>query len=214
MLSVRADQIATSVSDLGINLSSRITQTSDRITAEVSRAQSAESSLRVGLETIELSVVNLEESVQSDIEILSDKIELRTTQGQVSSMISVALDEIVLSSSQISLRGNTTINDVLTVDTSGNVELEGSYSSLKLTSSGLNIFTAQSSVASTNITGSEITMSSAILSKTFTVASIGLGTMTIGDSSANVVCATLNGYIPVTRAEFTSLRERVAKLEG
>lgn len=199
-LSIRADQIATSVSNLDSNLSSKITQNADSITAEVKRAQEMEASLIIRDEEIALSVKQLETDAFAAIEIFADEISLRTTQGQVESMISVALSDITISADQIYLMGNTTINDVLSVDTSGNVKIDGAYSSLKLTSSGLNIFTSESAVASTNITGSEITMFSAVLSQTFTVARVGFGTLTIGNSLADIVCASLNGGVPITSA--------------
>jgi hypothetical protein len=198
ILTRTAEETRSQLIDLENETASQFLQTAEEISAEVKRAQEAEASLSVRADEIVLSVSDLQTNTQSSITQLANQIALCVTEGEVQSMISVAVGGITLSASQIYLRGNTTINDVLTVDTGGNVELEGSYSSLKLTSSGLRVFTTESSVAATNITGSEITMTSAILSQTFTIASVGLGTVTIGDSMANVVCATLNGGVPIT----------------
>ena len=247
-LSVRADQIQTSVANLDSNLSSRITQTAesitseverargaesalssritqnaDSITAEVSRAQSAEASLRVSVDAIELSVENLEESVQSDIEVLAGEINLRTTQGQVESLISIALDNITISASQINLEGYTTINGGFSVSASGSVTIKEGSASACMSSTGLQISVQGTGVL--RLGPKSIAMYDSSYADTYAIAYVSGTTLNIGDGSCNVSCGsvecsgniscdTLNGYIPVTRAEFTSLRERVAKLEG
>jgi len=247
-LSIRADEISLSVSNLDSNLSSRITQTAesitsevsraqsaesslssritqnaDSITAEVSRAQSAESSLSLRVDGISLSVTNLEESVQSDIEVLAGEINLRTTQGQVSSMISVALEDITISASQINLEGYTTINGGFSVDSSGSVTISSSSAKISMYGNTLQI-ASKSGGGVARIGNSFITFYDSGYVDTYAVAYLSGTTLIIGDGSCTVdcgsvscsgdiECSTLNGYVPVTRAEFTSLRERVAKLE-
>ncbi len=221
-LSVRADNISAYVSNLDNILSSQITQTADSITAEVKRAQAAEADLSVRADNISLSVTNLEESVQSEIEVLSDAINLRTTQGQVSSMISVALDEIVISSNQIRLEGYTTINGGFKVYPSGSVEIRDGNTSAWLSGNFFEITTSGS--GSSRIGSNFILMYDSSYINTYAVAYVSGTTLHIGDGSCDVSCgsvdcsgdiscSTLNGYVPITRSEFTSLRERVAKLE-
>jgi hypothetical protein len=201
-LSVRANEITTSVSNLDSKLSSQITQTAD---------------------TISLRVSNLEESVQSDIEVLENAINLRTTQGEVSSMISVALDNITITSSNIRLEGYTTINGGFAVDNSGNVTIKSGSASAYMSSSGLQVSAQGTGVL--RLGPKSIAMYDSSYADTYAIAYVSGTTLNIGDGSCNVSCGsvdcsgniscdTVNGDIPITRAEFTSLRERVAKLEG
>lgn len=221
-LSVRADNISTYVSNLESNLSSRITQNADSITAEVARAQEMEASLIIKDEEIVASVANLEEDTIALFEILEDEIQLRTTQGQVSSMISVALDEITITSDKIRLEGYTTINGGFSVSTSGSVTIKEGNASAYMSSSGLQVSVQGSGVLRLGPTS--ISMYDSSYTNTYAVAYVSGTTLIIGDGSCNVSCGsvdcsgdiscfTLNGYVPITRSEFTSLRERVAKLE-
>jgi hypothetical protein len=237
-LSIRADQISTSVSNLETNLSSRITQNADSISAEVTRATAAEAALRISTDEIELSVANLEEYVQSEISVLEGEIQLRTTAGMVSSMISVALDGITLSAAQVNINGNTTINDVLTIDTGGNLELKrpNSVSYLTINNTGVSV---SNGAYHTDITGGSIRLWTPLLSQNVNIASFDGSIIQIGDrrstagtgsnafvkvlcssldsSSADITtinCTTINGEAPITRAEHQSLINRILALEG
>ena len=228
-LSIRADQIATSVSDLETNLSSRITQNADSITAEVKRAQEMEASLIIRGEEISASVANLEENTVAMFEILADEIQLRTTQGTVSSMISVALDEIVLSSDRITLSGNTTINDVLSINTDGNLELKkpNSTSRVCINNTGVSV---SDGAYHTDITGGSIRLWSPLLSQNVNIASFDGSMVVIGDrsstvgtgsnASVKVKCSsldcinaditTINGDSPITREEYQAHSSEIA----
>ena len=201
-LSIRADEIATSVSDVESRLSTKITQTAS---------------------AINLSVSNLEEAVYTDISVMQNEIQLRTTQGMVSSMISVALDEIVISSSQIRLEGYTTINGGFSVDTAGNVTISGTSAIISMVD---NTFQVASKMGGgvTRIGNSFMTFYDSNYIDTYPIARLSGTKMIMGDGYCTVDCgtidcsgdlkvSTINGYIPVSRNEFTALRERVAVLE-
>lgn len=244
ILTRTAEETKSELIELESNLSTRITQTAGAITIEAQRAQAAEASLSVRADQIEttvsnlesdlssqitqtaesisLSVSNLEKSVESEIGVLDGKIELRTTQGQVESMISVALDEITVTSDKIRLEGYTTINGGFAVDASGNVTIKSGSASAYMSSNGLQVSVQGSGVLRLGPTS--IAMYDSSYTNTYAVAFVSGTKMTIGDGSCNVSCEsvsasgniscdTLNGYIPITRSEFTSLRERVAALE-
>lgn len=228
-LSIRADQIATSVSNLETNLSSRISQTADSITAEVNRAQEMEASLIIRDEEISASVTNLEEYAVAMFEILEDEISLRVTQGMVSSMISVALDGIVLSSDRITLSGNTTINDVFSINTDGNLELKkpNSTSRVCINNTGVSV---SDGAYHTDITGGSIRLWTPLLSQNVNIASFDGSTVVIGDrsstvgtgsnASVKVKCSsldcinanitTINGDAPITRAEYQAHSSEIA----
>jgi hypothetical protein len=225
ILTRTAEETKSQIINLESDLSSQISQTAEEISAEVKRAQEAEASLSVRADEITLSVSDLETSVQSDIKVLSDEIQLRTTQGQVSSMISVALNEIVISASQITLSGNTTINEVLTVNTSGELELStpNSIASVTISNSGLSVWS--SGVQHTSISGGKISMFTPILSSYVEVASINTtGNLVLGGGNATfdglyancheVKCNLINGDAPITRAEYQNLVNRISALEG
>ncbi len=201
-LSIRADEIATSVSDSESRLSSKITQTASEI---------------------KLSVSNLEEAVYADISVMEDEIQLRTTQGMVSSMISVALDEIVLSSKQIRLEGYTTINGGFSVDNFGNVTISSNAAIISMNN---NTFQVASKIGGgvTRIGNSFMTFYDSNYIDTYTIARLSGTKMIMGDGYCTVDCgdidcsgdlkvSTINGYIPVSRNEYTALRERVTVLE-
>lgn len=242
ILTRTVDETRSQLIDIEKDLSSQILQTAEEISAEVKRAQEAEASLSVRADEISLSVSDLENNLSSQItqtaeeirleisdlsgdlhsEItqLADEIELRVTAGQVSSMISVAVNGITLSASQISLEGYTTINGGFSIDQYGNVELRSAngIETVNMTSDGLRIMS--SNVQYTLIKGGKISMFTPILSSHVHVASIGsTGYLTIGDGNAtlngmyvscyNITCSQINGEAPVTRAEFEALAERL-----
>lgn len=84
---------------------------------------------------MENTVTGLEE----EIAVLEGNIKLRVTRGQVESMIEVALDEVTISSDQISLEGYTTINGNFSIDESGNAKISGNSRSAQMTSNGFEI---------------------------------------------------------------------------
>ena len=127
-------------------------------------------------------------------------------------MISVALDEIVIKSQNIRLEGYTTINGGFSVSASGSVTIKEGNASAYMSSNGLQISVQGEGVLRLGPTAIFMYDSSYI--QTYAVAYVSGTTLNIGDGLCNVSCGTVNGDIPITRAEFQSLVNRVLSLEG
>lgn len=79
------------------------------------------------------------EELEAMIQVNSDKIALKVGSSKVQSMIDLSLEELVLTSSQISLEGYTTINGGFSIDEDGNAILtdDSGWYYAKITSNGL-----------------------------------------------------------------------------
>lgn len=198
-LSIRADEISISVSDLDKKLSSQITQTASEIALSVENLEeSVQSDMQILSDQIQLSVTNLEKSMQSDIQVLSDQIQLRTTQGQVSSMISVALSEITITSSQIKLEGYTTINGGFKVFSDGSVAIGGGNTYASFYGNMFQIQTAGEGVL--RMSSRFMAMYDNSFVETFVIAQLNGRKLSIGDGLCEVWCETINGGVPITSA--------------
>ena len=91
------------------------------------------------IDKVSLSVTNLRNDIESEIEVLDDKISLKVSRGTVQSMIDVSLEEITISASQIKLEGYTTINGGFSIDNYGNMKIENEDSYCYLDGYNLNV---------------------------------------------------------------------------
>ena len=95
------EEVSATVTDLKSETESQLSVLSSEISAEVTRAKQAESSLSVRADGIELSVTNLSNNTSSQIEALSDQISLKVSVGQVSSQLSVESGEVRIESNRL-----------------------------------------------------------------------------------------------------------------
>lgn len=93
-----------------------------QITAEISRAQSAEASLQVSINGIRSSVTNLEDYTESKITQLSRNINLKVSKGTVISEINLSHESALISASKIDLVGYVTVTDL---ETGGQTQING-----------------------------------------------------------------------------------------
>lgn len=111
------EEVSVSLTDLKTATESQFKVTSDSINAEVKRAKEAESSLGVTVQKISLNVKNLIDNTSSEIETLSKRINLKVSEGEVSSQLSVESggvtikgNRLVIDSSNFKLSADGTIN--------------------------------------------------------------------------------------------------------
>ena len=198
ILTRTAEETRSQLINIESNLSSQILQTAEEISAEVKRAKEAEASLSVRADEIVLSVTDLQTNTQSSIQQLSDAISLRVTRGEVSSMISVAVNGITISASQISLEGYTTINGGFSVLSNGSVVIRNGSTSAQLDGNRFEI--ATSGNGSLRLGSNFMAMYDAGYVETYAIAYISGGKLHIGDGSCDVSCGTINGGVPITSA--------------
>lgn len=115
------DRIGVEVENLETSTKTRFEVSDGRITAEISRAQSAEASLQ-------LSINGLRTEVKGKI-----------NGEEARSIFAVEIGKITLSANQISLEGYTTINRNFSIDYYGNVTLESGDSTARMTNSAFYI---------------------------------------------------------------------------
>lgn len=158
------DRIGVEIENLETSTNTRFEVADGRITAEISRAQSAESSLQVSINGVRTSVSNLATStetrfVQTNNSITAETkramdaeskltVSLNGVSAQVSgkidgdearSIFSVEIGKITLSAKQINLNGYFTANGNFSVDTSGDLIISGNGYIASLTSNGFTI---------------------------------------------------------------------------
>ena len=105
-------------------MKSEIKQTSEEISAEVSRAKEAEAEISVRADEIVQFVADLEEQTSGEIKTLSDEISLRVTSDEAQSLIDVTLDNITIEAEQINLNGYVKSGGGnFTIDENGNIRL-------------------------------------------------------------------------------------------
>lgn len=211
ILTRTAEETKSQLIDIEKGLHSEITQTAEEIRAEVANADNGlYSEIVQTADAIRLEISDLSSGVHSEITQLSNAISLRVTSGEVQSMIDIAIDGITLSAEQITLSGNTTINDVLTINTDGELEFAApnSTASVTISNNGLSVWRG---AQHTSIEGGKISFFTPILAGTVTVASINTtGHLTLGDGQCtfdglfvncyNINCTSINGGVPITSA--------------
>lgn len=117
------DRIGVEIENLETSTNTRFEVADGRITAEISRAQSAEASLQISINGIRSSVSNLEDYTESQITQLSNSISLKVSKGSIISEINQSAEQVKIKAEKILLEGYTTINGGFSVDEQGNASL-------------------------------------------------------------------------------------------
>jgi hypothetical protein len=91
------------------------------------------------VEETRLEMIDIEKGLRSEILATAEQISLKVSADEVESMISVALDEVVISSSQIRLEGYTTINGGFDIDLNGNATLSNQFAEAQISGYGLSV---------------------------------------------------------------------------
>lgn len=100
------EEVSVSLTDLKADTESKFKISSDSISAEVKRAQDAESSLRLSVQNISLSVKDLTNNTNSNINVLSNQISLKVNKGDVSSQLSVESGGVTIKGNRLTIDSN------------------------------------------------------------------------------------------------------------
>ena len=159
---------------------------------------------------IKLSVTDLEKSTSASLSVLSDQINLRVTSGEVESMISVALDKVIIRAEQIRLEGYTTVNGYFAITEDGRAVLHGD-SGYTATMAGQSF-----SVSSSGKDQAVSYMFNGILCRsggsTYRLASVANSGITLGIGNSpilNVYTDKINGSTPITESNLDSYVKEV-----
>ena len=113
------DEMRSTIEDVEEGLMSEIKQTSD---------------------SIMLTVADLAEQTSGEIQVLNNQISLRVTAAEVTSLIDITLDSIVLQTDQINLNGYVSAGDGnFTIDENGNLKIVNPSHTVELGNSGLEV---------------------------------------------------------------------------
>lgn len=118
------DRIGVEIENLETSTNTRFEVADGRITAEITRAQSAETSLQLSINGIRSSVTNLEDYTESQIQQLSNSISFKVSKGSIISEINQSAEQVKIKAEKILLEGYTTINGGFSVDESGTATLQ------------------------------------------------------------------------------------------
>lgn len=184
--------------DMEKDLLSTISITAGDLRTEFTNtANGLQSQINQNAYSISLRVTNSEFS--STVSMLNDRINLKVGSSEVQSMIDVSLDNITISSNQISLEGYTTINGGFAIDAEGNAVLTSRNCTARLSGSYLWI---QGTTNDAMIGPSVLSIGG------YSVARVGGSGMVIGSSAIPMQCSTINGY------DLSDLESRIAALEA
>lgn len=100
------DRIGVEIENLDTQTNTLFEVADGRITAEISRAQSAEASLQLSINGIRSSVTNLENYTESQIQQLSSSISFKVSKGSIISEINQSAESVTIDASKINLTGN------------------------------------------------------------------------------------------------------------
>lgn len=153
-----AEELSNTITDVNADLSSKISQTVDSVTAEVKRAKEAESSLSIRADGIETNVSNFKEDTNSRFEQTADQIAIKVSKGDVSSQLSVESGQVTISSNRLIINSsNFTLSaDGTTFANNGN--FAGNIIASKITGSTISgsAITSVSAEATTTISDASI----------------------------------------------------------
>lgn len=97
------DRIGVEIENLDTQTNTLFEVADGRITAEISRAQSAEASLQLSINGIRSSVTNLENYTESQIQQLSSSISFKVSKGSIISEINQSAESVTIDASKINL---------------------------------------------------------------------------------------------------------------
>lgn len=163
VLNRTVDELSNTITNVEEGLETKILQTDNKIDLEVKRA--------IGQE-VELAAA---------INVLEGQVLLKVSQGDMESYVRVQLDNIEITSDQISLNGYTSINGNFIVDNNGNLVLVGPNFKVYITSTGLTFFDKNDN-------------------RPANYTNVGFNSISTGD----ITCNMLNGGTPATMTNVNS----------
>ena len=92
---------------------------------QVQRLNGKYNKLTMTVDETRLEMGDIEKDLKATVSVMAKEISLKVESSEVESMISIALDEITISSDQINLEGYTTINGYFKITNDGKVILKG-----------------------------------------------------------------------------------------
>lgn len=152
-----------------------------------------------------------------ELAIIEGEIALRVTQGEVGSMISVALDNVTIRSDQIRLEGYTTINGNFSIDKNGNMVVQSENSTMTVDGGYIKLQSTSGNLMQIGVGG--VRQDSTWLARLFNNA------VRLGDSSRPTYIdgssVLIKGYTPITTENIDSyvpgvdaLLSRIQSLEN
>lgn len=102
-------------------LTSRLTIAEGSITSEVSRAQEAESKIQQTVDNISLSVTDNVNNLQSQINVNKDNIELKVSSDKIINAINVSKERVAISGNKIDITGTASFNDNVVINKDGRI---------------------------------------------------------------------------------------------
>ena len=222
------DRIGVEIENLGTQTTTNFTVMDGRITAEISRAQSAEASLQLSLNGFRVDLNNLDKNTstkfqQTDSAISAEAKRAKEAEAALSvradgiqaevsgkidgsdarSIFAVEIGKITLSAEQIELNGYSKINGNFTIDNDGNLKIVGENNTADFTSNGLRITNArygnEAIFAVNNLIHHGIQWMTVINANSSTLPKyIMLGSPK--ESIDEIYCTTINSGTPITTA--------------
>lgn len=102
-------------------ITSRLTIAEGSITSEVSRAQEAESKIQQTVDNISLSVTDNVNNLQSQINVNKDNIELKVSSDKIINAINVSKERVAISGNKIDITGTASFNDNVVINKDGRI---------------------------------------------------------------------------------------------
>ncbi len=184
------DETRSEIENLEEETNTRFLQTSEEISAEASRAEEAEASLKLQADGIALSVDDLEKDIGAQIELLTGEISLKVNAEDVINEINISDEAIVLSGNrlivnstnfQLDANGNVTVTGEINADSGkiGALEINGSGFSLGDMADGSSGYLSLSQISISEVWSDEIHSEEINVSSIYSASS---GTVEIKDS--------------------------------
>lgn len=121
------EELTNTISDVEANLETKISQTSEAITAEAKRAEEAEANLSIKADEIQTNVTNLENETASQFLQTAEEISLKVSADGVISAINVSKESVSINATKISLEGLVTANTYFQINERGTMSCENAY---------------------------------------------------------------------------------------
>lgn len=102
-------------------ITSRLTIAEGSITSEVSRAQEAESKIQQTVDNISLSVTDNVNNLQAQINVNKDNIELKVSSDKIINAINVSKERVAISGNKIDITGTASFNDNVVINKDGRI---------------------------------------------------------------------------------------------
>lgn len=124
------EEVSVRLTDLKAQEEAHFEITSNRITAEVKRAQEAEAALKIEADRISLDVTNFKKDTNARFELTDEAIKTKVTRGTISSEISQEAGKITLSANRLIVNSTN-----FKLDGDGNATFSGNVTGANITGS-------------------------------------------------------------------------------